>query len=125
MKIVKLDEFLAMPAGTLFAKYKPCVFGDLCIKEESIPEYRDFIYQPIVDSLDANDSNQHFDMLDESLKTGKSIPMDFDCLNRDGFYDADQLYAVFERADVEALIERLKQALSLNLPEGVVKNITG
>lgn len=111
MKIVKLDEFIALPAGTLFAKYEPCVFEDLCIKGDSIPETRDFFYQDIVGALDARDSGEYSNLLFESQETGKSIPLDFDCQSRDGCFEPEQLFAVWDRADVVGLIDRLKVAL--------------
>lgn len=35
MRIVDRKTFLAMPIGTVFSKYEPCVFGNLCIKGET------------------------------------------------------------------------------------------
>ena len=37
MKIVDLPTFLALPPGAIYAKYKPCVFGELAIKDDSFP----------------------------------------------------------------------------------------
>lgn len=111
MRIVNLEQFIAMPPGTVFAKYRPCVFEDLCIKGDSIAETRDFFYQQIVDSLDCSGSDEWSKMLFESEETGKSLPMDFSTEGRDGCFDPAQLFAVWERADVEALIARLKATL--------------
>lgn len=112
MKIVNLDTFLALPAGTLFAKYAPCAFEDLCIKDDSIMAARDFFYQDIVGAIDAADSGKWSDLLFESQETGKSITMDFECGGRDGCFEPDQLFAVWERQDVQALIARLQRTLS-------------
>lgn len=112
MRIVNLDTFVAMPEGTVFAKYKPCYFEDLCIKGESITETRDFFYQQIVGSLDCSGSDEWSDMLFESQETGKSLPMDLHTQNRDGCFEPAQFFAVWERQDVEALIERLKATLT-------------
>lgn len=43
MKIINLTEFLTMPAGTVFAKYQPCVLEPFCIKGENRGEI-DFYY---------------------------------------------------------------------------------
>jgi hypothetical protein len=112
VKIVNLDTFIAMPAGTVFAKYKPCCFEDLCIKGESIPETDDFFYQQIVDAIDAAGSSEWSNMLFESQETGKSLPMDFRCEGRDGCFEPAQLFAVWERADVLALIARLQETVT-------------
>lgn len=111
MKIVDLEQFIAFAAGTLFAKYRPCAFEDLCIKGESIPETKDFFYQPIVDAVAAPDSGMWGNLLFESQETGKSLVMDFNCESRDGCFEPAQLFAVWERADVEALIARLLATL--------------
>ncbi len=38
MKVVDRKEFLAMPAGTLYTKFEPCVFVEESIMEKSIAE---------------------------------------------------------------------------------------
>ena len=35
MKIVDYKTFVRMPAGTIFASYKPCAFGDFEIKTDT------------------------------------------------------------------------------------------
>lgn len=114
MRIVDLQTFLAMPAGTVFAKYRPCVFGDLHIKGDTLASGTDFFYQQIVDALDVNDSGEFADELRRATRdgaTGPEIAMDFNCEGRDALFDADQLFAVWSRDDVAALIERLTVAL--------------
>ena len=110
MRIVNLKTFLAMPAGTLFAKFEPHVFGDLCIKEDSIG-LRDFGYQNLADAVKAKDSGEYGDLLDESIEGGIELAMDFECAGRDGCFVDDQLFAVYSVADVAALIGRLQVAL--------------
>jgi hypothetical protein len=112
MKIINLDQFIALPAGTVFAKYKPCYFEDLCIKGDSILETKDFFYQDIVGAIDAGDSGEWSDLLFKSQETGASLAMDFQCQGRDGCFEADQLFAVWERQDVQSLITRLGEALT-------------
>jgi len=109
MRIINRQEFLNQPAGTVFTKYEPCIFGDLLIKGESLPN--DFCYQQIADAIDCNDSGEFSYKLFTSQKTGEGVPMDFDCQGRDGCFKDNQLFAIFERADVEKLISRLKDAL--------------
>ncbi len=110
MRIVSRAEFLTLPAGTVFSKYKPSVFGDLQIKGAS-NAYNDFWYQQIVDSLDCEGSHEFFDLLEESEKTGRSLLMDFETETRDGMFDDEQLFSVWEREDVMSLINRLLQAV--------------
>ena len=115
MRIVTRAEFLAMPAGTVFAKYEPCVFELMQIKGKSLifdDGGGDYCYQDIIDAIDSTGSGDSMDKLEMAEKEGVSLAMNFHCQGRDGCYDKDQLFAVLEHADVEALIERLKQALS-------------
>lgn len=111
MKIVNRAQFLAMPPGTVFAKFQPDVFEELEIKHDTLGS-NDYCYQQIVGALDAGNCGEWSRLLDDSRETGSSIPMDFDCLSRDGCFDDDQLFAVYEPADVEQLIDRLQQALA-------------
>jgi hypothetical protein len=110
MKIIDRKTFLSLPPGTLFSKYEPCAFGDLLIKGESITN--DFYYQQIADSIDADSSDEFADSLEAAQRDGTGLEMDFDAQMRDGLFDEDQLFAVWERRDVEKLIVRLKRALA-------------
>ena len=114
MKIVDRKTFIAMPPGTVFSKYEPCVFGDLLIKGDSLPN--DFCYQQIADAIDCSGSGDYEDKLFLSQETGSSLEMDFDCQGRDGCFDEGQLFAVWERGDVKALILRFQQAVEDSAP---------
>jgi len=92
------------------SKYEPCVFGDLSIKGDTIGE-KDFLYQQIADAIKCNDSGEFADILFHAAKSGESFSLDFDCQGRDGSFNQNQLFAVFEEADVLALIDRLQRCL--------------
>jgi len=109
MRIVDRKTFLAMPPETLFSKYEPCVFGPLCIKGTSYTD--DFLYQDLADAVEFRDSGQMLDDLEAARTEGKSLRMDFDCQGRDGLFDAEQLFAIWEQADVAALISRLTRCI--------------
>lgn len=111
MRIVDRKTFLAMPSGTVFAKFAPCWFGDLHIKGDSL-DSNDFIAEAITDAFDNNGSEQFADRCYEMKDKGASYPMTFDATMRDGLFDDDQLFAVWDRSDVTALIERLSRALA-------------
>lgn len=117
MRIVNRQTFLAMSPGTIFAKYRPCVFEELLIKGETLRSGNDFLYQPLVGAIDAHSSEVFEDKLHAAELAGADGPevaMDFDVESRDGLYDADQLFAVWSREDVEGLIERLRRATEEN-----------
>jgi hypothetical protein len=111
MKIVNLDQFLELPENTVFTKYKPCCFDDLCIKGESIMSTGDFFFQQITDAIDCDDCGEFVDLLNDSEKKGTSVNFVFNCQLRDGTFNEGQLFAVWEKADVKALIDRLQECL--------------
>lgn len=111
MKIVDRKTFLAMPAGTVFSKYEPCFFGELCIKGESL-HTNDFLEQQIADSIECSGSQDFSDKLNDAAEFGGSLAMDFNCQGRDGCFEGDKvMFAVWERQDVCGLISRLRRAL--------------
>ncbi len=115
MKIVDRTAFMAMPAGTVFAKYKPCYFEELSIKEDSTES--DFYVQDLIPMFVSNGGSEDwFDTLQAAEDGTPTPPLDYNLIGRDGCFDADQLFAVFERHDVEALIARLNVALTAYTP---------
>lgn len=113
MKIVNRKEFLALPAGVIYAKFEPCIFGDLAIKGDSLND--DWYHHDLIE-VDAYDSGEWADKLFAGMEKGISIPLDFDTVSRDGMHDKDQLFAVFEIEDVYSLIRMLKNTV-VNYPK--------
>jgi hypothetical protein len=105
MKIVDRKTFMAMPGNTLFSRWEPCVFRELAIKGESWE--RDFLTQEIASAVKCDGNEDFFDRCDNAARTGESLALDLDCVGRDGLFDDDQMFAVWETQDVLALIERL------------------
>lgn len=113
MKIVNRKTFLEMPEGTLYQKYTPCIFANMNIKGETLLP-NDFCVQGLHDSVKGNSSTDEEAVLFIAEVTGGSFGLDFYVQYRDGCFDDDQLFAVWERADVDALIERLKQVVCVH-----------
>lgn len=104
MKIVDRETFLSLPPNTVFAKYEPCNFSDLCIKMESLRD--DFWYVSFEAPLECNSPGEFEDAC-ERAERGESVATDFDSQVRDADFNERQLFAIFEPADVAALIRRL------------------
>jgi len=109
MKIVNRKTFLALPENTIFSKYDSYCFGNLCIKDETWSN--DFIFLSFHDAIKNESSSEFFDILKEKSKTGEHIEMDFESYGRDGFFDEDQLFAIWEKEDIVNLIEILKRCI--------------
>ncbi len=115
MRIVDRQTFLAMPAGTVYAKYEPCCFEELSIKGDTINDLSgraiDFLSQQIVDAVQCRGSDEFFSILDAAQNEGKTVTFDFNCEGRDGCFDYEQLFSVWDAIDVAALIARLQATL--------------
>jgi len=109
MRIVNLKEFRTLSAGTLFAKYEPCAFGAIMVKGETWEH--DFLYENIADAIDCTDSGDFADKLFDAEENGTSILVDFDSTSRDGCFEDEQLFAIYEKKDVEMLIDKLGRCI--------------
>ena len=113
MKIMKRQEFLATPAGTLYQEYTPCIFGPLLIKYQIIGK-NDFAVQELTEcAIACFGSHDMVKILEDAEVNGTSVQMDFDCCGREGLYPDDSaLYAVWEADDIQALINKLTECIS-------------
>ena len=110
MRIVNREKFLQLPKGTVYAEYEPCIFGALSIKSNCTSSGNDF-YFAIVNSVESSGSEEMLDRLIEMKENGKSFPIELDVTYRDGCFNDDQLYAVWEKEDVQSLITVLQKSL--------------
>lgn len=107
MKIINREKFIEITYEVLYSKYTKHVFGGLNIKCETIGN--DFVTQQLADSVKCNNENEFSCILDVAESTGQSFSMDFDFAGRDGTFDKNQLFVVWEREDVLELISRLEK----------------
>ena len=98
-----------MPPYTLYCKYEPECVGKPEIKYDTIGN-NDWVRQDL-SSIDASDSGELSDRLTEMQTKGVSYPLELDCAGRDGFFDDDQLFMVYEKVDIKRLIAELQQCL--------------
>ncbi len=112
MKIVDRKTFLACPPGTVYARYEPCIFGALEIKGENCGD-DDWFYQELVGSIYCDNSTDFAMKLEDAIEKGESFKMDFDIESRDGCYNEDEIFAVWEDDDVRQLESRLAEARRL------------
>ena len=113
MKIVDRKTFLSLPAGTVYSKYAPCFFDGLAIKCSDPNDGRsnDFLYDDLIAPVDAHDSDE-FCAMCENAEHGKLIPLTFtENTSRDGLFENEQLFAIYEDADVVAMILRLSECV--------------
>lgn len=117
VKLVSVREFHSLPVGTVFRICDPWVFGPLSIKGQSCPHLGDphahDWFEMEIGKIDARSSGEWGDMLEHALENqgDNNLPLDLYTEGRDCCFDDSRVVLVFERSDVEALIERLQIAL--------------
>lgn len=114
MRIVDRAEFLSMPAGTVYAKWEPCVFGPLCIKGDMRSD-NDWYYIEASDAPAIDYGESIIDVLDR-LDSGHVVGVDYNYWFSDSMYDPGQRFCIWSEVDVRALIDSLTTALGLAYP---------
>jgi len=120
MKLYNKTEFLKLPPNTLFM-FGPGHHDGLGVSSSPLNvKYgsmdNDFVYKALVD-LDFDDSNEIEEIHGEMNKAVKvngvseHYPMDLDATSRDGLYEEDALYLVFDKDEVQAIIASLQTLL--------------
>lgn len=104
MRVYNRKGFLQLPDGTIFCKGTRWCFDNLSIKGHSWED--DFLYVDLC-NIDANESGQWVDRLEDSLSNGTSYPINNQAA-RDGLFDEDAIFLVFEEKDLEFLIDVMK-----------------
>jgi len=114
MKILDRKSFMKLPSGVIYSKGCQWVFEGLSIKGDTITiDDRDIDWYYLgVEWIDAKDSDEASSRLDEMLDEGVSYPMET-AYGRDGCFDYDDVFLVFERPDLERLQDYIQQALEL------------
>ena len=111
MKIITRADLMKMPSGTVFSYYEPCTFTGLYIKDsEPEPDYPDFNVSDLIGAIECNSHND-FSTKCQQMVLGESMPVDFESSGREGLFEDEQLFSIYEKQDVEKLINRLASSL--------------
>ena len=102
-KIINKQAFLKMPVNTIYREYQPCIMGDLEIKGDSLDN--DFWVQDL-----SNTNTDDVCSMVKMLESG-NVEFDLDCESRDGGFNDDQLYLIYDKKDVEQLFNRVAKCL--------------
>lgn len=112
MKVVNRKDFLKLPGGTIFCKGTKWCFDNLSIKGHSWED--DFLYVDLC-NIDSNDTEQWVDRLEDSLNNGTSYPINNNT-ERDGMFDEEGIFLVFEKEDLKFLIDVFKISINSVTP---------
>jgi len=129
MRIITREELMKEPAGVWYAEYEPQVFGEICVKHDTCyqsMEDKDYVYgdprrpDPRIDLRRPNDwfcselmELGCSDERDEKLDSGGSFDLDHECIGRDGCFDHQQLYVLFELKDLATIQLSLDKAIGV------------
>jgi hypothetical protein len=104
MKVVTRKEFLLLPSGTIYALHQPkddssCdYFGKLSIKSETWFK-------------DNKDNNEPFDWLYFEPTYLTEIENGKFSQSRDGLYEENQLFAIYDKTDIKIIVDVLQNPL--------------
>lgn len=113
MRVVRRAEFMELPPGTLYSKAAPnSDFDGLSIKGETWET--DFTCLHLA-NFDAHDSGQWSERYCIMLEGGESFPMDGD-YGRDGCFDYDAVFLIYERTDLLKLRMMIDEAIAVANP---------
>lgn len=109
MRVVGRKTFIALPPGTIYCKGVRWAFSDLCIKGDSLVNDWSYLNPAWPD---ARDSGEAFDILERGLISGESFQSE-KAEGRDGCFDDDDVFLIFENADLTTLRGYIDAALAL------------
>ena len=102
---------MELPIGTIWMYYEPSTFRELNIKMSSLKEWgNDFLYDSLIGAVKYKSSKEFSYNCDE-MELGKSKETDFEFTTREGLFDENQLFAIYEKKDIEEFIKRLQKTL--------------
>jgi len=111
MKIVNRKTFLELPSGTIYSEhYSGDGFNNLSIKYETWGN--DWIYMDINDFDDCENSGERYEKIDKMRDEGAEYPLNLDTTSRDGLFEDEQMFAIYDENDVNKIIEVLTQAVT-------------
>ena len=115
MKILNRKDFLNAEPPVLYHKYSPTGdFGELCIKLSSPKEDwgNDWIYQDLAGWPKGVSNTEEYMMTMAQFENGSEIMFDLEMGERDGLFEEDELFAVYDWADIEQLINKLQSVFA-------------
>jgi len=113
MKVYNRKDFMALPEGVIFCKGKPWYWETLCVKGDTLTS--DFL-DTCLQSIEAHDSGEQCNRYDRMLELGESYPMNDSC-GRDGCFDDEDLFLVYEPDDLMQLITIFSHAMVITPQE--------
>ncbi len=101
MRIVKRAEFLLLPPGTVYSRYQPQIVTDFEIKGDSFGN--DWYYRNLLGDVGGDSTTYEY----EDMEAGKSLPICLDTEQRDGSFENDAMFLIYESPDLQDLVAEI------------------
>ncbi len=101
MKIVKRVGFLLLPPGTVYSRYKPEIVTGFEIKGDSFSN--DWYYRNLLGDVGGDSTTHEY----EDMEAGKSLPIRLDIEQRDGLFERDTMFLIYEPGDIKTLVKEI------------------
>jgi hypothetical protein len=112
MKLVNRKTFIELPDGTIYSKYfDGWNFHEISIKCETRfgmeNEPIDWLSMPLNEIHYGTKSEDTQKRFDEMIEKGEEEPITLNCTTRDGLFEDEQIFAVYDKNDINKMIEML------------------
>lgn len=107
MKLVTMEQLIALPKGTVFTKY-PLGMHEMLIKDINTPAH--YFQEQRLSDVVGDETGELFDP-DCTEFTGSSFELDLHYPDVDDTHTMDTRFVVYEENDVVDIINRLQKAL--------------
>lgn len=116
MKLYKRKDFLLLPENTVYSRvwdaYYSTITG-LYVKTSNLPD--DFMYQDLIsEDADPLDLQDWIDIMDHAQRLRDNLQdfrMDLTCERRDGMFNDDDVFVVWDKEDITRLRDYLNKCL--------------
>ena len=114
MKIVNKKEFMELKTPIVFSHYSPCQIEGLYVCVDNSSMKNDFVQASLIDDVvpigdepESWSSGDVFDLLYDAEKNKTPFKLDLEFNGREGLYDDNKLYAVYDDEDITRLTDKL------------------
>jgi len=113
MKIVNKKEFLKLPENTIYCSFDKnnFAFNGFAVKLESLEN--DWYYMDLTDFDNWDDSEERIENIQKMITEGKEYPLSLNCSSRDGMFEDDEMFCIYDKYDVERIMSVLSESIGL------------
>lgn len=118
MRVINKQQFYELPSGSVYSMYEPINLYGLKIKGNTIRHQDnnipfDYTYIDLIGNVKYDNSGEFFDLMNGLVIGETSFPLDFECHQRDGMFEPEEMFCIYEKADLIGLINKLTESLKL------------